>query len=81
MRQITTALFKIEAALSENYDAKKTTSTERTERVIKVCVKAGMNPTITETSPYAFGNFSNLTLYNYLCPFNLLNRFKCYNTA
>ena len=36
---------------------------------------------ITETSPYSFGNFRKLSLYTFLCPFNLLIRFKCYNTV
>ena len=36
---------------------------------------------ITETSPYSFGNFLNYHYITIICPFNLLTRFKCYNTV
>ena len=35
---------------------------------------------ITETSPYSFGNFRKLSLYNCFMP-NLFIRFKCYTTV
>ena len=46
----------------------------------KILVKSVMFY-ITETSPYSFGNFRKLSLYNCFMPILLIIRFKCYNTV